>query len=102
MLSQRLQRYLCATIAALSFSLTRVEAATTTLLDLNFNSSTTAYVYFASTALSPSSGNISPTTTLANNGFPTAPTSGYLALTPNASAVTAGSFFGGWAANVTL
>jgi beta-glucanase (GH16 family) len=101
-LNHRSQRYLCAAFATLSFSLTRVEAATTTLLDLNFNSSTTAYVYFASTALSPSSGNISPTTTLANNGFPTAPTSGYLALTPNASAVTAASFYGGWAANVTL
>jgi beta-glucanase (GH16 family) len=89
-------------IATLSFSLTKVEAATATLLDLNFNSSSAAYAYFASTALSPSSGNISPTTTLANNGFPTAPTSGYLALTPDASAVTAGSFYGGWAANVTL
>ena len=102
MFFHRSQRYLCAAFATLSFSLTRVEAATTTLLDLNFNSSTTAYAYFASTALSPSTGNISPTTTLANNGFPTAPTSGYLALTPNASAVTAGSFYGGWAANVTL
>ncbi len=102
MFFHRSQRYLCAALATLSFSLTRVEAATTTLLDLNFNSSTTAYTYFASTALSPGSGNISPTTTLANNGFPTAPTSGYLALTPNASAVTANSFFGGWAANVTL
>jgi len=101
-LSQRLQRYLCATIATLSFSLTRVEAATSTLLDLNFNSSSATYAYYASTALSPNSGNISPTTTLANNSFPTAPTSGYLALTPNASAVTAASFYGGWAANVTL
>jgi beta-glucanase (GH16 family) len=89
-------------LAILSFSLIRVEAATSTLLDLNFNSSTTAYAYYASTALTPISGNISPTTTLANNGFPTAPTSGYLALTPNASAVTAASFYGGWAANVTL
>jgi len=71
-------------------------------LDLNFNTASASYAYFASTALSPGSGNISPTTTLANNGFPTAPTSGYLALTPNASAVTANSFFGGWAANVTL
>jgi beta-glucanase (GH16 family) len=71
-------------------------------LDLNFNTASASYAYFASTALSPGSGNISPTTTLANNGFPTAPTSGYLALTPNASAVTAASFYGGWAANVTL
>ena len=101
-MSPRSQRYLCAAFATLSFSLTRVEAATTTLLDLNFNSSTTSYAYFASTALTPGSGFISPTTTLANNSFPTAPTSGYLALTPNASAVTAGSYYGGWAANVTL
>jgi beta-glucanase (GH16 family) len=98
----RLQRTLCVAIATLSLSLTKVEAATTTLLDLNFNTASASYSYFASTALNPSSGNISPTTSLANNGFPTAPTSGYLALTPNASAVTAGSFFGGWAANVTL
>ena len=102
MLFHRSQCYLWAALAILSFSSTRVDAATSTLLDLNFNSSTTAYAYFASTALSPGSGNISPTTTLANNGFPTAPTSGYLALTPNASAVTAASFYGGWAANVTL
>ena len=102
MLFPRLQHLLYVAIATLSFSLTKVEAATATLLDLNFNSSSAAYAYFASTALSPSSGNISPTTTLANNGFPTAPTSGYLALTPDASAVTAGSFYGGWAANVTL
>ncbi len=102
MFSQRLQRYLCATIATLSFSFSRVEAATSTLLDLNFNTSSATYAYYASTALSPGSGNISPTTTLANNSFPTAPTSGYLALTPNASAVTAASFYGGWAANVTL
>ena len=102
MLLHRSQCYLWAAFAILTFSSTRVDAATSTLLDLNFNSSTTAYAYFASTALSPGSGNISPTTTLANNGFPTAPTSGYLALTPNASAVTAASFYGGWAANVTL
>jgi len=101
-LFHRSQCYLWAALAILSFSSTRVDAATSTLLDLNFNSSTTAYAYFASTALSPGSGNISPTTTLVNNGFPTAPTSGYLALTPNASAVTAASFYGGWAANVTL
>jgi len=96
------QRYLCAALAILSFQLTRVEAATSTLLDLNFNTASASYPYYASTALSPGTGNISPTTTLANNGFPTAPTSGYLALTPNASAVTATSFYGGWAANVTL
>ena len=102
MLFPRLQRPLCVAIATLSFSLTKVDAATSTLLDLNFNTASASYAYFASTALSPGSGNISPTTTLANNGFPTAPTSGYLALTPNASAVTAGSFYGGWAANVAL
>lgn len=102
MLFNRLLRYLCAALATLSFSITSVYAATSTLLDLNFNTASASYAYFASTALSPGSGNISPTTTLANNGFPTAPTSGYLALTPNASAVTAASFYGGWAANVTL
>ena len=102
MLFPRLQHLLYVAIATLSFQLTRVEAATSTLLDLNFNTASASYAYYASTALSPGTGNISPTTTLANNGFPTAPTSGYLALTPNASAVTAGSFFGGWAANVTL
>lgn len=98
----RVQRPLCVAVATLSLSLTKVEAATTTLLDLNFNTASASYSYFASTALSPGSGNISPTTTLINNGFPTAPTSGYLALTPNANAVTAGSYYGGWAANVTL
>jgi len=98
----RFQPLLCIATATLSFALTRVEAATTTLLDLNFNTAGASYSYYASTALSPSSGNISPTTSLANNGFPTAPTSGYLALSPNATAVTAGSFYGGWAANVTL
>jgi beta-glucanase (GH16 family) len=101
-LFNRLQRYLCAALATLSFSITSVYAATSTLLDLNFNTASASYPYYASTALSPGTGNISPTTTLANNGFPTAPTSGYLALTPNASAVTAASFYGGWAANVTL
>jgi beta-glucanase (GH16 family) len=98
----RFQHLLYVATATLSFLVTKVDAATTTLLDLNFNSSSAAYAYFASTSLSPGSGNISPTTVLTNNGFPTAPTSGYLALTPNASAVTAGSFYGGWAANVTL
>ena len=102
MLFNRLLRYLCAALATLSFSITSVYAATSTLLDLNFNTASASYPYYASTALSPGTGNISPTTTLANNGFPTAPTSGYLALTPNASAVTAASFYGGWAANVTL
>ena len=105
MLSQRLQRYLCATIAALSFSLTRVEAATTTLLDLNFNTPTSVYAAWGSTALTGSPGNgvsnINPTTT-SSPLFSTAPTSGYLAMTPNASAVNANSYYGGWAANVTF
>jgi len=99
------QRYLCAALAILSFSLIRVEAATSTLLDLNFNTTTTGYPAWGSTALTGSPGNggstIFPTTS--NSGlFPTAPTSGYLALTPNASAVNANSYYGGWAANVTL
>ena len=105
MLFPRSQRYLCAALAILSFSFTRLEAATSTLLDLNFNTTTTGYPAWGSTALTGSPGNggstIFPTTS--NSGlFPTAPTSGYLALTPNASAVTAGTYYGGWAANVTL
>ena len=102
MLFPRIQSFLCVAIATLSFSLTKVEAATATLLDLNFNSSSVAYEYFASTDLSPSSGTISPTTSLSNNGFPTAPTSGYLALAPSASAVTYESYYNGWAANVNF
>jgi len=103
--SQRLQRYLCATIVTLLFSLSRVEAATSTLLDLNFNTTTTGYPAWGSTALTGSPGNgvstIIPTTS--NSGlFPTAPTSGYLAMTPNASAVTALTYHNGWAANVTF
>jgi beta-glucanase (GH16 family) len=104
-LSPRSQRYLCAALAIISFSLTRAGAATSTLLDLNFNTTTTGYPAWGSTALTGSPGNggstIFPTTS--NSGlFPTAPTSGYLALTPNASAVNANSYYGGWAANVTL
>jgi len=104
-LSPRSQRYLCAVLATLSFSFTQLEAATSTLLDLNFNTTTTGYPAWGSTALTGSPGNggstIFPTTS--NSGlFPTAPTSGYLALTPNASAVSAGTYYNGWAANVTL
>jgi beta-glucanase (GH16 family) len=74
-------------------------------LDLNFNTTSTPYPAWGSTALTGSPGNggstIFPTTS--NSGlFPTAPTSGYLALTPNASAVTSATYYGGWAANVTL
>ena len=105
MLFPRLQRPLCVAIATLSFSLTKVEAATATLLDLNFNTLTSAYAGWGSTALTGSPGNgvstINPTT-LSSPLFSTAPTSGYLAMTPNASAVNANSYYGGWAANVTF
>lgn len=85
-------------------------AATSTLLDLNFNTAGTGYAGWGSTALTgtPGAGVSTLVPTLptaagfANNLFSTAPTSGYLALAPNASAVTSGTYFGGWAANVTL
>lgn len=94
----------------LSASAPATRAATSTLLDLNFNSAGTGYAGWGSTALTGSPGNgvstIYPTLPtdpgFASPLFATAPTSGYLALTPNASAVTSGTYFGGWAANVTL
>ena len=105
MFFHRSQRYLCAAFATLSLSLTRVEAATTTLLDLNFNTPTSVYAAWGSTGLTGSPGNgvsnINPTTT-SSPLFSTAPTSGYLAMTPSASAVNANSYYGGWAANVTF
>ena len=81
--------------------------ATTTnkLLDLNFNNTNETYAGWGSTALGglPGAGvsTVKPTTVW-NSSFPTAPTSGYLALTADASAVTASTYYGGWAANVTL
>jgi len=97
---------LCLLVAFALLSLPRVQAqTTTTLLDLNFNDTNSTYPAWGSTALTGLPGfgvsTLRPVTT--NSGlFPTAPTSGYLALAPNASAVTASSFFGGWAANTTL
>ncbi len=85
-------------------------AATSTLLDLNFNGAGTGYAGWGSTALTGTPGNgvstIHPTLPtdagFASPLFATAPTSGYLALTPNASAVTTTTYYGGWASNVTL
>lgn len=93
-------------IAGASF----LEGATTTLLDLNFNSAGASYSAFGSTALTgtPGAGTTTLTPTIpgqtgfASPLFATTPTSGYLALAPNASAVNASTYFGGWAANVTL
>jgi len=99
--SQRLQRYLCATIATLSLSLTRVEAATKTLVDLNFNDLTKSYGYYASSGVT-SKGTYAAVTSGANALFSTAPTSGYLALTPNASTEPAANSWGGWWAGATL
>ena len=99
------------TLATLSgLALTSAFAATATLLDLNFNTTGSGFSAFGSTALTgtPAAGGsvVYPTLPGAagfNSGlFATAPTSGYLALTPNASAVTSSTYFGGWAANVTL
>ena len=86
-------------ISVLGFALlatSSLHAATTTLFDLNFNDPNSTYPAWGSTALTGSPGaNVStlrPTTV--NSGlFPTAPTSGYLALAPNASAVNANSFY---------
>lgn len=97
-----------ATLAALAA--TPVSAATSTLLDLNFNTTGSGFAAWGSTALTGSPGNgvstLYPTLPasagFANPLFATAPTSGYLALTPNASAVTTATYWGGWAANVTL
>ncbi|NDD67791.1 hypothetical protein EBZ35_09130, partial [bacterium] len=88
----------------IAFSSTQAQT-TTTYLNLNFNDTNSTYAGWGSTALTGLPGNgvstLRPTTT--NSGlFPSAPTSGYLALTPNASAVSNGTYFGGWAANVTL
>jgi len=106
MLPQRKLTRLFAFAAVAVFTvLASVQAATTTLLDLNFNDTNSTYSAYGSPGLtgspSPSATTLRPTTV--NSGlFPTAPTSGYLALTPNASAVTPASFWGGWAANATL
>jgi len=97
-----------ATFAALA--VTPASAATSTLLDLNFNTTGSGFAAWGSTALTGSPGNgvatLYPTLPasagFANALFATAPTSGYLALAPNASAVTSTTYYGGWAANVTL
>jgi beta-glucanase (GH16 family) len=74
---------------------------TNTLLNLNFNDTNSAYPTYSSPLVTGVANPLRPVTN--NSGlFPTAPTSGYLALTPNAAAVTTNTFFGGWAANTTL
>ena len=98
MLSHRLQRYLWAIIATLSFSLTTVEAATKTLVDLNFNDATQSYTFYASSAVT-SRGTYAAVTSGANALFSTPPASGYLALTPDASTSTSS---GGWWAGAVL
>lgn len=87
-----------------------LHAATATLLDVNFNSASTGYAGWGSTALTGAPGAgvstiyplVSGSAGFDSGLFPTAPTSGYLMLAPNASAVTTTTYFGGWAANVTL
>jgi len=81
--------------------------ATTTnkLLDLNFNNTNETYPGWGSTSLTGTPGagvSVLKPTTVWNSSFPTAPTSGYLALTTDASAVNTNTYYGGWAANVTL
>lgn len=84
-------------------------AATATLLDLNFNSAA-AYPAYSSPLVTGVPGvgvaQVSPTLPgtpdYVSPLFSTAPTSGYLALTSDASAVNASTFWGGWASNVTL
>jgi len=97
-LTQRLQRFLCTTIATLSFSLTTVEAATKTLVDLNFNDATKSYTFYASSGVT-SRGTYAAVTSGANALFSTPPASGYLALTPDASTSTSS---GGWWAGAVL
>jgi beta-glucanase (GH16 family) len=79
-----------------------VQAQTTNnLLNLNFNDTTAAYSTYSSPLVTGVANPIRPVTT--NSGlFPTAPTTGYLAITPNASAVRSNTFWNGWAANVKL
>jgi beta-glucanase (GH16 family) len=99
-----------AALALVGAATSSLPAATSTLLDLNFNTTGSGFAGWGSTALTGTPGNgvstLYPTLPadpgFADALFATAPTSGYLALAPNASAVTAGTYFGGWAANVTL
>ena len=103
-LSRAIVAYSC--ICGASF----LQGATSTLLDLNFDSAGATYAAWGSTALTGTPGNgvatLAPTLSgqagFASPLFATAPSSGYLALAPNASAVTAASYYNGWAANVTL
>jgi beta-glucanase (GH16 family) len=88
-------------LATLSFSLIRAEAATKTLVDLNFNDSTKSYGFYASPGVT-SKGSYAAVTSGANALFSTAPTSGYLAFTPDASTEPAAGSYGGWWAGATL
>jgi beta-glucanase (GH16 family) len=103
-----MNKILTASLSLLGLALVAVpnlRAATTTLLDLNFNDTNSTYPAWGSTALTGSPGDgvstLRPTTT--NSGlFPTAPTNGYLVLAPNAALVNSNTYFGGWAANSTV
>ncbi|MEY4487916.1 MAG: hypothetical protein RIQ79_424 [Verrucomicrobiota bacterium] len=107
-----IQRFFSHTLVALHCIVGAVylQGATSTLLDLNFDSTGPSYAGWGSTALTGTPGDGVATLTPILSGqsgyvsplFSTAPTSGYLALTPNASAVTTATYYGGWAANVTL
>ncbi|MEY3479921.1 MAG: hypothetical protein RIQ71_696 [Verrucomicrobiota bacterium] len=77
----------------------------TTLLNLDFNDTNSTYPAWGSTALTGSPGaGVSTLRPVTNNSglFATAPTNGYLALSPNAAAVNSATYYGGWAANTTL
>lgn len=92
-----------------------LSAVTSALLDLSFNTAG-SYAGWGSTGLTalgnPGNGvgsvnSILPGQPGFDSGlFPVPPSTGYIALTPDASAVTAtpgpNYYFGGWAANVTL
>lgn len=102
-------RPLLAALAIAGLGPTAARSATATLLDLNFNTAA-SYPAYSSPLVTgvPGAGvaQVSPTLPgspdFASPLFATAPTSGYLALTSNASAVNSSTFWGGWASNVTL
>lgn len=104
----------CIKIAALGACLAGMAVnsyaqTTTHLLDLDFNSSG-SFAGWGSPLLTgvPGAGVSTLEPTLPDDPgfgsgvFPTAPASGYLALTTDASAVNSGTYWGGWASNVTL
>jgi beta-glucanase (GH16 family) len=88
-------------LAVFSFLPQNLKAATKTLVDLNFNDATKSYSYYASPGVT-SKGTYAAVTSGANALFSTAPTSGYLALTPDASTEPASGSYGGWWTGATL